>query len=523
MNCSKLLQRNFLALMIGLASAPVGAYAANSQEIRAVLQSEPTTLDPHSSTQYSARTFGYLIYDTLFGMDTSGKSRPQMLEKVDISDDKLLYTFTLRSGLKWHDGGDVTSADCIASIKRWEPKSALGRRLLAASDGIVAVDARTFRLKLKKPFPLVAEALGQPNPPVAFMMPERVIKAAGDGRVTTFVGSGPFVFKSDEYRPGDQIVVEKNKAYVPRAEASDFLAGGKTVHIDRLVLKVISDGATAVNALNAEEIDYLESPATDLLPILESNSKIAVVHLSGLDTYQGNLRPNFTQPPFNDPAIRRVLFKAMDQTSTLQAVGLPAGFMVPRCRSFFECGTPLETTQGIEVIGEPSIPEAKAELAKTAYKGETVVILQPTDIEMLKVAAEIAADRLQQAGFKVDLQATDWGTVAARRAKREGWNIFPTTSSGFDISSPLTHFAFQANCTDFAGWSCSQRLAAAMDKFAEADTPEARKKTAGDIAAIAYEEVPAVPFGQYSQAYAWNKKLKNVIRSSIPVFWTMGL
>src|SRR5579875_182168 len=245
------------ALLVG--SALVLASPAKAEKnLNAVLESEVVFLDPNFTTATITRTFGYHVYDTLFSMDSKGNIKPQMVQDTTLSADKLTYTFTLRDGLKWHDGSPVTAADCVASLKRWEPKDGLGRMLAAATASMEAPDPKTIVLKLKQPFPLVLETLGKPNAVVPFMMPEKLANTPITAQLKQEDGSGPFIFRADLWRPGDTMELDRNPAYVPRDEPPDFLAGGKKVNIDRLTLKVMPDSSTAASALTAGEIDYLQ-------------------------------------------------------------------------------------------------------------------------------------------------------------------------------------------------------------------------------------------------------------------------
>ena len=133
-------------------------------------------LDPITTTAYITRNHGYMIYDTLFATDAKFQVQPQMVDKYELSSDKLTYTFTLRDGLKFHDGQPVRSADCIASIDRWSKRDALGQKMAEVTESWKAVDDKTFTLKLKKPFPLALEALAKPSSNVPFIMPERIAK-----------------------------------------------------------------------------------------------------------------------------------------------------------------------------------------------------------------------------------------------------------------------------------------------------------------------------------------------------------
>src|SRR5437588_8375845 len=133
----------------------VAAPALAETVMRVVMHSDLKILDPIWTTAYISRNHGYMIYDTLLGMDAQQQPQPQMVEKWDVSADKLTYTFTLRDGLKWHDGAPVTAEDCIASIKRWGARDSMGQKLMASVSGLEAVDAKTFKLILKEPYGLV--------------------------------------------------------------------------------------------------------------------------------------------------------------------------------------------------------------------------------------------------------------------------------------------------------------------------------------------------------------------------------
>lgn len=507
------------ALALGVVIAPRPTIA---QTVVAVLEAEVATLDPHFTTAYITRAFGYMAYDTLFGMAADGETRPQMVQDATVSDDGMSWRFTLREGLAFHDGAPVTAADAVASIRRWQPRAGLGRLMASSMASLEVVDARAFELKLSKPFGMVREALGRPNTAVPFIMPARIADAAGDQKVTEIVGSGPFVFRQDMYRPGDRMVLDRNPNYRPRDEPNDFFAGGKVVKIERLELRTMPDGATAAAALQSGEIDYMQSPPVDLLPVMQRNRAIVVDGQGGMNAYQGYFRLNHAAPPFNDPAIRQVLWKLFDQNTVPVAMGLTPDYITRDCRSFFMCGTPYETTRGAENLGTPSVAAAREALRQTSYRGEKVVVMQATDIETLRVSSAVAADLLTQAGFNVELQAMDWGTLLNRRTRKDdSWAVFGVTASGFDLASPLTHFYLAANCVDFAGWSCDPRMTPLFGAFAAAPDEAARKRIADEISAIAFENVPAVMWGQFVTPAAWRNSLSNVIASSIPIFWGM--
>ncbi|CUU17917.1 Dipeptidebinding ABC transporter periplasmic substratebinding component TC 3A152 Putative heminbinding lipoprotein CDS [Bradyrhizobium sp.] len=482
----------FIPALFGLALVAAPAHAAGN--LVAVLEAEIVTLDPHFSTAYISRTFGYMVFDTLFAKDSKGDIKPQMVQDWKVSSDGLTYTFTLRDGLKWHDGQPVTAADCVASLRRWGTRSALGRRIFAITASLEPTDAKTFVLTLKEPSGLVIDALGNPVSPVAFMMPERIAKTPGDQRITEIIGSGPFVYSKADHRTGDRMILKKFADYVPRPEPADFLAGGKRVGIDTLEIRVIPDGATAASALQAGEVDFMQYAPFDLLLQLEKNSRVKLVNFTG-----GNM---------------------VDQREVLDALGLDAKYAAP-CATFFTCGTTYESKAGTEAAVKTSIEAAKAALKATKYAGEPVVVMEANDLEAPRVSAQVLAERLKQAGFNVDLQVMDWASVLARRAKKEGWSVYGVHAGGFDLGSPLTNVMVAFNCADFTGWQCDARITPLMEAFAKAPAEEDRKKIAGEIQSVMYDQAPAIPWGQFAQPAAYRATLRGLIPSAIPVFWNV--
>src|SRR5260370_6528205 len=168
-------------------------------------------------TAYIVRNHGYLIYDTLFALDGKLEPKPQMVESWTVSDDQLTWTFKLRDGLKWHDGQPVTTADVLPSIKRFTDKDALGGLLARSTKEMTAVDDRTFRIVLKEPFGLMLKALAKSASVPLFIMPKRVAETPVSQQISDTTGSGPFIFRKDDWKPGEKVVYVRNPDYKPPA------------------------------------------------------------------------------------------------------------------------------------------------------------------------------------------------------------------------------------------------------------------------------------------------------------------
>src|SRR5580704_10126900 len=290
------LAATLLAVTIGLGSTAGWAQTAQ-KTLRFIPQADLRSIDPIWTTAYVTRNFGYLVFDTLFSLDKDFKPQPQMVDRWTVSDDKLSYRFTLRDGLKWHDGQPVRAADCIASIERWAKRDQFGQKMMEAVASMTADGDKSFTIALKAPFPLLLNALGKLSSNVPFMMPERLAKTDAFQQIPDAVGSGPFKFVKEEWVPGSKAVFVKNTDYVPRKEPPSFAAGGKVVKVDRVEWLYMPDAATASAALNAGEADWYEKPPIDILPAFAGNKDVVVANVDPLGSH-GILRFNFLNPPF---------------------------------------------------------------------------------------------------------------------------------------------------------------------------------------------------------------------------------
>ncbi len=512
---------------LGLAGGLLLSNVVHAQDkvLRVVPHADLRVLDPFTTSIYISRYHGYMIFDTLFGMDANGKVQPQMLQSHSVSADRLTWTFVLRDGLLFSDDTPVTSADVVASLNRWGKKDLMGQNLFGYVSKLEAVDPKTVRMTLTAPFGLVLETLGKPNSVAPFIVPKRLADGPLDKPMPELIGSGPFLFKADEYKPGEKVVYVKNPKYLPRKEPASGLAGGKVVNVDRVEWVILKDPQTQINALTTGAIDILESPASEQMAALKANPAISLVNVtkSGMSI---SLRFNHTTPPFNDIKVRQAAMLALGQEPMLRTqMGSPEYYKT--CLSFYPCGTPLSTTNnGGWVSARPQTEKARALLKTSSYKGEPIVLLQPTDLAMLAKAPLPAAQMLKQAGFNVDLQSMDWATFATRRTNREiaskgGWNVFLTIHAGSDLLNPLSHPIMAATGDKgYYGWAKDDRTEALRTAFVMASTDEDRKRVAEQVQLRVMEEALFYPVGLTFIPMAVRKAaVSGLIDGPMPVFW----
>jgi peptide/nickel transport system substrate-binding protein len=512
--------------LAGLVASPAAYAQSSGKTIKFIPEADLRSLDPIWTTAYITRNHGYMVYDTLFALDEHFKPQPQMVDTWKVSDDKLTYTFILRDKLKFHDGQPVRSADCIASLQRWMKRDALGQALAQSVGEMTAADDKTFSIVLKKPFPLLLDAIGKLSSNVPFIMPERVAKTDANTQITDPTGSGPFKFVKDEWVPGNKAVYVKNADYVPRNEPPSWAAGGKVVKVDRVEWLYIPDSATAAAAINAGEVDWWQQLPPDLVPLLQKNKDVTVANVDPLGSL-GVARFNHLQAPFNNEKMRQAAMAVIDQKDVMTVLaGDEKNWRT--CYSFYTCGTPMASEAGAAPLkGKRDPAKAKALLKEAGYNGERVVLMTATDQPIVNAQAQVVAEELRQIGMNVDLQAMDWGTLITRRTVKEsvdknGWSIFFTWLVGPDMINPALNFPLRGNGEKaWFGWPTDEKLEAMRGQWMDAPDLDAQKKLAAEIQEEAFTAVPFVPTGQFIIPTAYRKGLKGVIVAPVVFLWNV--
>jgi peptide/nickel transport system substrate-binding protein len=509
--------------LIGLVCAG-GAADADQVVLRVVPHADLKILDPHTNTATITLMHGQMIYDTLFAWDEKLQPRPEMVDTYTVSPDKLAYTFTLRPGLKFHDGQQVTSRDAVASLKRWMVRDTLGQTLAKYLTAIEASDDNVFVIRLNRPFAFVETALGSTT---AVIM--RAQDAATDPytAIATTIGSGPFRFVAAEWNPGARVVYEKNPDYVPRPEPASGVAGGKVVKVDRVEFVVLPDPFTKSSALQRAEVDLIDQLPRDQIPILEKTAGIVLAPTAQIEA-TAIIRPNSLFPPFSSEKARQALALIVNQPDYLGAAFGDQHWWRP-CFSFFVCGSPNETEAGAEPYRRQDLPRAKALFRKAGYEGEKITLINTHEIVGIGALGDVTAAALKQIGLNVDIADSDWGSMVARRARKDppdkgGWNIFHTTVGGAGMYSPMTNFTIDSGCDgkNWFGWPCDQETQALRQAYVDAPDVEMRRAALIALQQHLWQAVPVVPVGQYVQPYAARSNLSGILKSHIIVFWNIA-
>jgi peptide/nickel transport system substrate-binding protein len=500
------------------------AQAANARVLRFVPQANLTVLDPIFTTAAVTGNHGWLVFDTLFGVNKAQQAKPQMAEGYTVSDNGLTYLIKLRDGLKWHDGEPVRAQDCAPSLARWSARDTFGQSAAKAVDSWSAQDDKTIKVTLKKKFPLLIDAMAAPTSG-CFMMPERLAKTDPFKAVTEAVGSGPYRFLKDEFVAGSSAGYAKFDGYVPRQEPAEWSSGGKVAHFERIEWKIIPDAATASAAMQSGEVDWWEQAQADLVPLLRRNADI-VIGPSNPQGYVAGMRFNHLHPPFNNVKLRRAVLVAVNQEDYMRAIMGDDKSSWRVCRSQYPCGT----TYGVEVdlpVQKGDIATAIKMVKESGYNGEKAVIINPTDFPTIGPLGDITYDLMKKIGINAELQSTDWGSVVQRRATKEpvekgGWSVFHTWFTGGFILNPAVTAPYRgAGATAWFGWYDNPKIEQMTQEWLDAPTAEERMKIAMAIQAENYSQVPTINLGQFQIPTAYRKSLSGKLEFVGPVFWNV--
>jgi peptide/nickel transport system substrate-binding protein len=527
----RITRRAALAGAAALAARPALAQPAvvqpeRNRVLRFIPQIDLVFLDPVFSMTNITRNHAGLVFDRLYSADNKLQAHPQMAEGHTIEDDGRRWTIKLREGLTFHDGERVLARDAVASIKRWGRRDVLGIEVMGATDELVATDDRTMVFRLKRPFPLLAEALAKPGANMSAIMPERLAQTDPYKQITEMVGSGPFKYVASERLQGVRNVYEKFDGYVPRPGGTpDGDSGPKIVHFERIVWTTMPDQGTALVAMQKGEQDWWEYAAQDLLPVVKRDRNLKWGVLEKLGNY-AFVRFNHLQPPFNRPEMRQVILRAVNQEDFVVAIAGGDAALTNASGAFFPPGTPDHSDAGLETL-RPRYTDAQARVALEAagYKGEKIVVIVPGDYPNLKAASEVLVDLLKRIGLNLDVVTTDWATMTTRVIKKDvptdgGFHLHMLNVPGLSVASPLVNSRVRGVGANESGWYTSARYEELRGQWMLSPDAATRARLAGEIQREFVRSVPMAPCGVTYQPAAWRADLDGVLEG-VPKFWNV--
>ena len=400
-----------IAQSVGLSAGKKGG------DVIVGMTAAPPTLDAQATTAQAARNVSMHMYEALFTRDEGANPKPELAEGVDIAADGMTYTFKLRSGVKFHNGKTMTSADAKASMERYARVggSADALKLVAAYE---TPDSSTLVLKMGSIFPGLIEAISSPRAPFAIMPAEECGKPIG---APAIIGTGPFRFV--EYKPDNYIKMARFDDYVPNGAYTgrDGFAGKKTAYFDSVTIRIMTETGARTAALQTGELHVLETLDPVAAKRLKDDKGIKTYTMMPWAFLTLNMNTNWGLTA--NVEIRRAIQAALDLE---EVVAIASDGLYRLDPTWQYPGTNYYPgAEGLDAYVKQDTAKAKQRLAAAGYKGEELQIICDSSIKVHLDAGTVAAEQLRNAGFKVKLTVTDWPTVNASRVKPEGWNLWP--------------------------------------------------------------------------------------------------
>jgi peptide/nickel transport system substrate-binding protein len=510
-------------LTTALAAPAIASAATAARTLRFVpAEGGVAILDPVWTTGWPTLPFALQMFESLYAPDSTLAPRPQMAAGHVTDDDNRRWTIRLREGLRFHDNEPVLARDCAASIRRWMARDSIGRSTLASRlDAIETPDDRTIVFRLNRPFPQLPFVLGKPQPNILPIMPARLAATDPNTQLTELIGSGPFRFVAREFAAGSLAVQARFEAYQPRNEPPDALSGGRIAKLDRIEWTAIPDPGTAAAALLTGEVDWLEAPAPDLLPLLRKNRDVVTEPFNPYGLL-ALLRPNHAWGATASPEVRAAIMAAIDPQEVMQAGmgGDPDSYTAPA--GVFRPGSPAASTAGMQHLGPKPAAEIKALLQAANYSNEPVILLHPADAPAIHAMFQVVAARLREAGLNVDDQVMDTATVATRCLRKEGWSLMMLNVPGAGHSSPMVAQGLRTGRAASPGWPTNPEVESLRDRWIDSTDPTEQRALAARIQDIALTDVILSPLGHHVRKSAWRANVAGILKAPEPLMWNVS-
>jgi peptide/nickel transport system substrate-binding protein len=466
-----------LALGVLTAFGGAGETPRTGGTLRVGMIAEASTLDMHWQPEGTGQLIAYHFLEGLYTQGLDYGWIPMLAEGHTVSEDGLVYTIRLRRGVPFHHGQELTAADAVASLQRYGRLTGGGKRLFQRVESVKVLDKYTVQLRLQGKTALVLPLLG------TAIYPKDVLEEAGEGQITTHIGTGPF--KLAELQHG-RVKLVHFEQYQARAEPPNGLGGGKTAWVDTLLFLYIPDDSVRMAALESGDVDItwgmheaydrLKAHPDLKLEIEKPGRKFA----TALNKQKGL---------FTNMKLRQAALAALDMEPILRAaVGHPQFYRLDSSLSHKE--EPWWTDAGGERYNQNDPEKARRLLKEAGYRGEPVRYMAAYDAVAQHRVAPATKQQLEAVGFTVELQLMEWSILARLRRNPDLWDahtVWWTIRPDPTLSPHL-------RC-DGPGWNCDPDFAKLLQAMETELQFERRYRLWQDIHRLFWDRVPFIQYG----------------------------
>ena len=430
---------------------------------------EPATLDPMMVADAPVRVVTYgNIYEALVTLDAEFNVKPELCESYEVNNDGREYLYHLRTGIKFHNGEEMTADDVVASMNRWIEHYGNAQNTVGESR-FEKVDDSTVKIVFDGPIAFFNELIATQSQG-SVIMPKSVIENvdASTGEVQEYIGTGPYKFV--EWKSGTYIKLEKFEDYSPygvEGEASGWY-GYKTQATPVIYYDIVSDNATRAAGIQTGEYDIVTEMGGDDFAMLDS--------IEGLTTYtelngEYVVVYNKAEGLCADVNMRQAINAILDANEILLGAYNTPDFFREEI-SFMPAETATwYTDAGKENAHLKDLDLAKEYLEKANYNGETVRILASPSSAALAGGAVVVQSELAAAGINAELITPDYPSYSAYRNDPTKYDLF--FASLIPVAVPTLQIYLSSS---WAGFTNDQKIFDAVKEMdATADIPTCQK------------------------------------------------
>ncbi len=512
------------ALVVGGWPNPSNAQPAPQRggAMRVAINADPPGLDLMWQTSTISLNISQHVFETLLTLDAQKRIAPELADSSTVTNGGKTFTFKLRSGVKFHNGAEMTSADVLASFQRWLALSSRARQILKDMTSATAPDKSTFVVDLSQPNGAFLPALAIPNQRMV-VFPKSVIDKNRDAsgkpleiKGADLIGTGPY--RVAEWKPDQYVRLVRVAGYVSRPEPTNYMAGARHAYLDEIRFIPVPDDLTRVAGLVSGEYDLALSLPGSAYDQLKGNGAIVAQMVGPGSAAVGVF--NKKRGLFVDMRARRATWLAVDPQKVMAgAFDTPLQYRLTPSLAGKEWGVWAFPNVGVDVYGHGrDLTKAKELLREAGYKGEPIRWITTRDYAYMYRSALVASDEMKEAGFNVRLVVSDWATVISDRNNPDRYEIF-STGIGFE-GDPTSTAAFTPG---WPGWYDSPRNNKNYEALVTTVETAKRRELAKEQQRLFWDEIPYLRFGEILTILAYRKNVQGMYPDSSYYLWNVWL
>jgi peptide/nickel transport system substrate-binding protein len=470
------------------------------------------TLDPHVAANVVELEIIHNAYEALVEMGETYDAKPMLASKIEVSPDSKKFTFTLRRGVHFQNGKEMTSADAIASFERYKRVSP-NAGALADVESMETPDPYTFVITLKNPNGVFLDVLKTPTYPFSIIPAEEKDKPA---RELSTVGTGPY--QVAEWVKEDHLTLRRFDGYSPNTSAPgpDGLAGRRTAYLDTIRYNFVPEANARVAALQAGDAGFIFVGSPEPAKRLQGRADLKVMAVTPFCQQEFVLHT--LNPPTTNLLIRQAIQAVVDADEIITASGQTA----ERNPSLmFKTSTYWPGESAVPGYDVKSTEKAKALLQRAGYKGEKIVLETNSNYSYMHDGILVLSEEMKAAGFNVEVKIVDWTTNATDMGKGTGgWNV---STTGFCSGPLLGPQQWRPLLIGFPHVENDEVLSQAYKAFFNTSDLAGRKKIWLDIENRVLGQAYMIKVMDFADIRAYNTKYENLKPYYFTRFWDVWL